>query len=463
MNAKANNALPKVNFFGFFTNMHIDQLSKITSVNTTMRKSEFKDDDDYDLVDGINSSLDLKSNPPFCEQKVQGEIKKVNDVKMVNIVSEVGPIEILNRHLDCDSKPWVLIKDSKNNEGWVKESDLEKKTTKFAVQDSRKCEYEQPTCVESVKEKNKYNISSIDKQFGGLVFVTNGGGKSSNRGFAKYSLDCDINNQAGGGYGVPLFSSSKLSSKEIQQLRQKLNDYLKRNATNTQNFNSTLHNFYNLYLCENNCFGNYSEISSFLQSDNLSTGKSLPLITGADYKKNADKLASLSKSCGQIQSDGSYSAKDLLYYQLGQTRDLVFGLKKQNTDFVIKLTEECEIYNGLSAEQKRSVNWAEKINLIKATLNINDTDIKNTDERCSVNIGQTLNNLSSFLTSTCVDKVYIPDQTMYSVLNQIYPGKVGFMSSQKSDRYTVTFRESCQGFNKVIKESKSSSAVKSAN
>lgn len=462
--AKTNNALPRVNFFGFFTNMHLEQLGKITTVNTAIRKSEFKDDDDYDLVDGINASLDLKSKPPFCDQKIDGEIRKAIDIKTTSIKSETGPIQILNRYLDCDSRPWVLIKDSKNNEGWVKESDLEKKTTKFAVQDSRKCDYEEPTCVQVIKEKNKYNIHSVDKHFDGVVFSINGGGKASNRGLSKYNPDCILDSFSKIAYGHPNqlmnsnFPSIKLTTKEVLQLRQKLNDVLKRNSDNSQVFNSAINNFYSLFVCDNNCYGNYNEINDYLSNDNQSN-KAVPIITSNDYKIKFEKLIELSKSCGVLRGNNYHVHS---FYM--ENSDLFLNYKMMSVDFLNKIIDECNKYLSLSDEDKKSVNLYNNLKQIKASMNISQSENKSrSSNTCSVNLFQTLSSLSSFLTTKCVDKVYIPDQTMFTILNNIYPGKVGFTSSPTSDRYTVTFRETCQGVNKVIKELNNVSGTKKAN
>jgi len=460
--AKANNALPKVNFFGLFTNMHLDQLGKITTINTAVRKSEFKNDEDYDLVDGVNSSLELKSNPPFCDQKIDSDIRKSPEVKPTITKSETGPIEILNRYLDCDSKPWVLIKDSNNNEGWVKEYDLEKKTTKFAVQDTRQCEYEEPACVEAIKNKNKYSVHSIDQQFDGLVFNTNGGGKASGRGFSRYNPDCAIDsNQGGYGYSYAnqpkmTFPNAKLSSKEVLQLRQKLIEVLKKNSNNPDIFNAILSKFYSLNICESNCYGNYKEIDDYITGDYQST-KVTPLITTDNYQSRSTKITELARVCTNNESN--------VRYFFMENYNHISNIKTQNKEFVDRIISECMRIAALPDDEKKNVSLIKNLIAIKNEMGLKDSGPYNSSDvsSCSINLGQTLTNLTSFLVAKCTNKVYVPDQTLYALLNNIYPGKIGFISSSKSDKYTVTFRETCRNSIKVLRDVGRSKSVNKAN
>jgi hypothetical protein len=127
--AKSENRNPRVNFFGYFVGQNlglIDEIAKFTPPQSdSAKRSTFLS----------GSGVELFPYPPDCDPKANASMHDYTRDQTYNKASPIGSgagfYKVIGHGVDCDMKPWSLVRTGNGRTGWASDDILQANTTKF--------------------------------------------------------------------------------------------------------------------------------------------------------------------------------------------------------------------------------------------------------------------------------------------------------------------------------------------
>jgi len=479
--AKKAGRAPRVNFFGFFTNAHLDQIGELIKFNPkaplqapngVVAKAEIPNAEEANTTNALKKKTKLSSNPPVCDSSPGGVQKKYISQGADAVSAEPGIYTTVGRTVDCSLSSWSLI-ETKTERGWIKDTELEKVTKKVA-EEKLVCNGDDD-CERKAKQSVRKQIIGADDN-GGIDLKT-----TNTKGFNKIKPQCGSEISI-----APKNSKAAISATDAKKLIGEMEAAL---AKQPQNLQKTVL-LADLYACREGCYGSSEQIRKFLEDPAsekvpqlfLQKEEFMPTFDNnkifASIRSCVDKIAAQPNLDARVsdvirridryffqsvkEQENRLAQHDLsLWPEVQQIQDACkkyLSSQSGKTEAVgadicieclkAKSTQPAAIAtpSNQGASSWHQTKEGAILMMIRTDLYYKILDLQeNNPCRETTDAMNDLKKIQDLLKEPCIETVFVPDYSIYRIFQAAGHKKVAYLPNKRVDRMKMTFNQTCKG------------------
>ena len=186
--AKAQNRMPRVNFFGFFVDENRGAIDEIVNFSPptkeAVRPSPFIS----------RGGVELLPYPPECDPRANASMHDYSRDKTYNRAESVGSgagfYKVVSHGVDCDMKPWSMVQTSNGRLGWVNDEELQAKTTNLPAGGITCNKQAFDSCRKQIQQSMPGLTEAARDRSGALTFKLNRKDKAEPANIRTWRMEC---------------------------------------------------------------------------------------------------------------------------------------------------------------------------------------------------------------------------------------------------------------------------------